>query len=278
MKTICPVCMHHCQLAEGQVGRCRGRQNQGGKILPINSGVITALALDAIEKKPLRHFYPGRLILSVGSFGCNLHCPFCQNARIAMAGRRDVEAMILSPEELARRAEGMRHQGNIGLAFTYNEPLIGYEFVVEAARLVQDRGMKTVLVTNGSATPEITRQVLPHIDALNIDLKGFTQEVYENLGGTLEVVKAFITQAVDAGCHVELTTLVVPGLNDDPGEMEAMARWIAHLSPDIPLHVTRFFPAHLMWRDDPTPLSTVYGLAEVARGSLNDVYEGNMGL
>ncbi|MGL6294315.1 radical SAM protein [Eubacterium aggregans] len=196
MKTICPVCMHHCQLAEGQVGRCRGRQNQGGKILPINSGVITALALDAIEKKPLRHFYPGRLILSVGSFGCNLHCPFCQNARIAMAGRRDVEAMLLSPEELARRAEGMRHQGNIDLAFTYNEPIIGYEFVVETARLVHARDMKTVLVTNGSATPEITRKVLPHIDALNIDLKGFTQEVYENLGGTLEVVKAFITQAV----------------------------------------------------------------------------------
>ncbi|MBQ5676200.1 MAG: radical SAM protein, partial [Lachnospiraceae bacterium] len=140
--------MHHCHLKEGQSGRCRARKNENGKSVPINYGYITSLALDPIEKKPLACFYPGSLILSVGSFGCNLNCAFCQNDSIAMAGQSEVETLLLTPEELARTAYEAKSQGNIGIAFTYNEPLVGYEFVRDTAKLVHGYGMKNVVVTN----------------------------------------------------------------------------------------------------------------------------------
>ena len=154
-RVICPVCMHHCPLAEGQYGRCRARKNREGKIISINYGKITGLMLDPIEKKPLRRFCPGSRILSVGSFGCNLACPFCQNYEISMTGEPEAEYREISPEELAGLAREYRKYGNIGLAFTYNEPLVGYEFVRDTAKLVRAFGMKNVLVTNGSAELEI---------------------------------------------------------------------------------------------------------------------------
>jgi len=275
MMVICPVCPHHCHLEEGQTGRCRVRRNVGGKTVDGNWGKVTALALDPIEKKPLRCFYPGSRILSVGSYGCNLDCPFCQNAGIAAVGEGAVETVELTPEALADMAEQARPQGNIGVAFTYNEPLVGWEYVAATSRLVHDRGMKTVAVTNGCVTGAAAREVLPHLDALNIDLKVFTTEGYRRLGGDLDTVQTFIRLAVEAGCHVELTTLVVPGFNDDEGLMAEEAAWIAGIDPEIPLHVTRFFPAHRMARAEPTPVSTVYHLADTAAQSLNTVYVGN---
>ena len=208
-RAICPVCMHHCRLTQEQYGRCRARKNSKGKIISINYGKITGLMLDPIEKKPLRRFCPGSRILSVGSFGCNLACPFCQNYEISMTGEPEAEYREISPEELDGLAREYKKYGNIGLAFTYNEPLVGYEFVRDTAKLVREHGMKNVLVTNGSAELEILEELLPYIDAMNIDLKGFTEAYYRKLGGDLETVKRFIRRSAEA-CHVELTTLILP--------------------------------------------------------------------
>ena len=273
-EAVCPVCPHHCLLAEGQTGRCRARKNREGKIVSINYGKLTSLMLDPIEKKPLRRFFPGSRILSVGSFGCNLACPFCQNYEISMADSGQAHWQEAAPEALAGLAQEYQDRGNIGVAFTYNEPLVGYEFVRDTARLVRERGMKNVLVTNGCAEPLVLEELLPYVDAMNIDLKGFTGEWYERLGGDLETVKRFIARAAQ-DCHVELTTLIVPGENDSEEEMEREASWIASLNREIPLHVTRFFPRYRMADKAPTPVERVYRLRNTAAQWLRYVYVGN---
>lgn len=279
MKTTCQVCMHHCQLDPGQYGICRARKNENGDILCENYGQVTSLALDPIEKKPLNMFHPGSLILSVGSYGCNLRCPFCQNHEISMAGADISDTVYISPEALTREAVKYQKRGNIGVAFTYNEPLIGWEYVYDTAKLVKEAGMKTVLVTNGTASPEILEKLLPLTDAMNIDLKGFTEQYYRKLGGDLSAVKEFILQAA-ALCHVELTTLIVPGENDSSVEMEEEARWIASVktvnaSGQIPLHVSRFFPQYHMTDRSPTDIKQVYLLADIAGKHLKNVFTGN---
>ena len=273
MKTVCDLCFHHCALEEGQTGLCRARACRGGRVVPLNYGRLTALALDPIEKKPLRRFHPGSLVLSAGSFGCNLRCPFCQNAEIAAAGQESF-TRDCTPEQLVRTALDLRGRGNIGVAYTYNEPLVGYEYVRDCARLVRRAGMVNVLVTNGTIQLAPWEALLPLLDAVNIDLKGFTQGWYSTLGGDLETVRRSISMAARA-CHVEVTTLVVPGANDTVQEMDALARWLASVSPDIPLHVSRFFPRHLMQDRPPTPVETVYRLADTARQHLRWVYTGN---
>lgn len=278
MKTTCQVCMHRCTLSPGQTGLCGARKNENGKIVCANYGRITSLALDPIEKKPLKHFRPGSLILSVGSYGCNLRCPFCQNHEISMAGEGDVHSPYVPPQRLADLALEWKERdgaGNIGIAYTYNEPLVGWEYVRDTARLVKENGMANVLVTNGTAAPEILEELLPLIDAMNIDLKGFRAEYYRMLGGDLDTVKTFIARAVTA-CHVELTTLIVPGENDSPEEMEAQARWIADLNPEIPLHITRFFPQHHMLDRKPTEIQSLRRLAETAGRYLTNVSLGNV--
>lgn len=270
----CPVCPHHCRLMDGQYGRCGARKNENGKIICDNYGKVTALALDPIEKKPLRHFFPGSMILSVGSYGCNLSCPFCQNHEISMARSENTGWRMMRPEELADLAEDCRGRGNIGVAFTYNEPLAGYEFVRETARLVHERGMKNVLVTNGTAKLPVLEELLPYIDAMNIDLKGFTEEYYRKLGGSLETVKEFIRRAAKE-CHVELTTLIVPGENDSAEEMEREAEWIASVDSEIVLHVTRFFPRYRMTDRKATDVEEVYRLRDAAGKYLKYVYTGN---
>lgn len=273
MSLKCDICFHHCELDEGRTGLCRARANRGGQIVPLNYGRLTSLALDPIEKKPLRRFHPGGLVLSLGSFGCNLRCPFCQNAEISMAGA-EFPAMDYSPEALVQLALALRPRGNLGLAYTYNEPLVGYEFVRDCAALVREAGMFNVLVTNGTIEEAPWRALLPLIDAVNIDLKGFTEAWYRRLGGDLETVKRSIALAAEA-CHLEVTTLVVPGCNDGEDELRALSGWLASLSPDIPLHISRFFPRHRMNDLRPTPVDTVYRLAAVARERLRYVYTGN---
>lgn len=277
-KTVCYTCMHRCSLNPGQQGICLARKNVEGKIICDNYGMATSLALDPIEKKPLKMYRPGSLILSVGSFGCNLKCPFCQNHEISMidkkTARETIGSIYISPEELTDRALECRKEGNIGVAFTYNEPLVGWEYVRDAARLVKEAGMDNVLVTNGSVSLEVLEQVLPYIDAMNIDLKGFREVYYRKLGGDFETVKAFIARAAGS-CHVELTTLIVPGENDGPKEMEEEAEWIASINREIPLHVSRFFPQYRMKDRGSTERKAVYALADIARKHLENVFVGN---
>lgn len=273
MSAECTLCFHRCILREGQTGLCRARANRDGSIVPLNYGKLTALALDPIEKKPLRRFHPGSLILSTGSFGCNLHCPFCQNAAIAAVGA-NVHTQDCTPEQLVQEALRLQSEGNIGLAYTYNEPLVGYEYVRDCAGLAHRAGMLNVLVTNGTIGEAPWRALLPLIDAANIDLKGFTENWYRQLGGDLETVKRSILVAAEY-CHVEITTLIVPGENDSEEEMRALSTWLASVNPEIPLHISRFFPRHRMQERPPTPVPVVYHLAEIARERLRYVYTGN---
>ena len=274
MSQICNYCHHHCLLQEGKTGFCRVRTLQDGKKFCGNYGFITSLALDPVEKKPLNRFYPGTWILSMGSYGCNLRCPFCQNFSISQNGRDAFPPVIATPEQLASKAAELKSRNNIGIAFTYNEPLLSWEFIRDTSRLVHENGQKNVVVTNGNFSVEIAENLAGIVDAYNIDLKGFTPEWYRKLGGDLEMAKAFITEAVK-NAHVELTTLIVPGENDTPEEMESIARWIASLSPDIPLHVSKFFPRWNMVDRNETPAGRVYRLAEVAKNYLQFVYTRN---
>ena len=274
MSVTCELCFHHCRLEEGQTGFCKARVCRNGAVVPLNYGKLTSLALDPIEKKPLRRFHPGSLILSAGSFGCNLRCPFCQNHEISMFGEAEIQTVKVSPEQLAAKASELRAQGNIGVAYTYNEPLVGYEYVRDCAGLVHELGMINVLVTNGTIEEAPWRQLLPLIDAVNIDLKGFTPAWYRQLGGDLETVKQSIALAAER-CHVEVTTLLVPGENDSVEEIRALAQWLASVSRSIPLHLSRFFPRYKMTDRPPTPVERVYRLAEAAREYLSYVYTGN---
>ncbi|HHW25548.1 MAG TPA: AmmeMemoRadiSam system radical SAM enzyme [Clostridiales bacterium] len=274
-EVTCHVCFRHCQMKEGQLGFCGARACKGGQSACVNYGRVTSIALDPVEKKPLARFMPGKTVLSVGSYGCNMNCPFCQNDSISRACADDVPWRYIPPDELAALAKARKPFGNIGAAFTYNEPMIGYEYVRDAAAAVKAQGMANVVVTNGAFSQEVLEEVLPYIDAFNIDLKCFTAEGYRKLGGDLDMVLAFIKTAAKSA-HVELTTLIVPGLNDNEGEIRELAAWVASVDRSIPLHITRFFPRSRYSDRQPTPIRTLYRLADVARKVLDTVILGNI--
>lgn len=274
MTAKCEVCPHGCTLSEGQYGLCRARLNEGGRVIPASYGMITSMALDPIEKKPLYHFTPGSMILSVGSFGCNLSCGFCQNHEISMAGKTGSQAAEVSPVELAARAKSLVPRGNIGIAYTYNEPLINFEYVRDCSFTAHGEDLLNVLVTNGYVREERLAELLPYIDAMNIDLKGFTDDFYRKVGGGLETVKHTIELSAKS-CHVEVTTLIIPGENDSHGEMRELSSWLSSISNEIPLHISRFFPRYKYSTREPTRVETIYALREVARENLKYVYTGN---
>lgn len=280
---LCDVCFRQCKIEEGQIGFCGARTCRDGQIVAANYGRLTSLALDPIEKKPLKMFHPGSMILSLGSYGCNLRCPFCQNSSISWSQKafeyKD-KADFYEPQEIVETALELRPRGNIGLAFTYNEPLVGYEFVRDTAKLAREAGLQNVLVTNGTASQKVLTQILQYIDAMNIDLKAFTDHFYRNfIGGDFQMVKDFITTAAGA-CHVELTSLIIPGENDSEEEMRELSAWIAELEnktgKKIPLHITRFFPAFKLTDRAPTPVNTILHLVEVAKENLEFVFPGNI--
>ena len=271
----CAVCPHACLLKEGQLGRCGARRNENGKSVSVNYAQLTVLALDPVEKKPLYHFHPGSFLLSAGSFGCNMACPYCQNHAIAQAKPGEMDAKTVTPQELVNTALSLRPRGNIGVAFTYNEPMIGFEYVRDAAKLAKESGLCTAVITNGCVTRETLLQVLPHVDAFNVDLKCFTDAGYRALGGDLPTVKAFIETAVKAA-HVEITALIAPGAADWETELPRMASWIASLSPDVPLHITRFFPRHRMLSAKPTDPALLVRLRDIAKETLTHVHLGNL--
>lgn len=273
---VCSACPRRCRLADGAVGFCRARRAEGGRVVAANYGKVTSIALDPIEKKPIAFFHPGENVLSVGSFGCNLRCPFCQNDSISQHGEDGVQFQVATSGELAELAlRTKRGRGNLGLAYTYNEPLVGWEFVRDCAREVHARGMLNVLVSNGCAEASVVEELAPLVDAANIDLKGPSQEYYDWVGGDFAAVCRTIKTLHAAGCHVEVTTLVVPGRNDRDEDIDAVAAFIASVSPEIPLHVTCFFPRFRLSGSAPTPVAAVRRLAAVARRRLSRVLVGN---
>jgi pyruvate formate lyase activating enzyme len=271
----CRLCPHNCNIAPGMTGICRMRQNQDGKLVSLNYGRIVSSAFDPIEKKPLYHFHPGSKIFSIGSLGCNLRCFFCQNHTISQADSQVCQQVPRqSAEALVRIAKS--RTDNIGMAFTYNEPTVWYEFMLETARLVKAEGMKTAMVTNGFINPEPLAELLPVMDAFNVDLKGFTEPFYHKLGGHLEPVKQTLRQIRAAGHHLEITTLVVPTLNDDPAVFSQMVDWIAdELGSDSILHLSRYFPRY----KSPIPITSaasLYLLHDLAIKRLKHVHLGNI--
>lgn len=271
-KVHCFLCPHNCVIAEGSYGKCSVRTNEGGELFAINYGEITSAAMDPIEKKPLYHFKPGSHILSVGSFGCNFACGFCQNYTISQA---KPASRFVSGEELIDAALSIKD--NIGIAFTYNEPSIWYEYVYDCAKLLKEAAPEksVVLVTNGYISEEPLNMLLPYVDAVNIDLKSFNKEYYSKLcGGSLQPVLKSIETAAKA-CHVEVTTLLVTGENDSMEEVEKIAEFISSISPEIPLHLSRYFPRYKL-NNPPTDIAFMKKAEETAKKYLRNVHLGNI--
>lgn len=267
----CFLCPHHCRIAPGRAGTCRVRKNIDGTLYSANYAKVSSWGMDPIEKKPLYHFFPGSWIFSVGSFGCNFRCKFCQNWQIAQL--TEVPTEEISAEELVNVAS--RQKDNIGIAYTYNEPTIWYEYVIECASLARKKGLKNVLVTNGFIEKEPLEKLLPFIDAMNIDVKAYTEDFYRDITfGKLSPVKRTV-EIAQKSCHVEITTLLIPGMNDGEDEVEALAKWLASLRKDIPLHLTRYFP-NFKLDLPPTPVETIRRAREIAMKYLDYVYTGNV--
>ena len=274
----CDVCPRACRLVPGSLGACRARGNMDGHVVPIAYGRLTSIAIDPVEKKPLVRWRPGSTILSVGGYGCNLRCPWCQNASISQVGEGDVAWRGVSPKELARLAIRAHEDDDrmVGVAYTYNEPLVCWEYVRDTALLVREAGLANALVSAGCVSRKVAEEVAPFLDAANIDLKSIRAATYASFGGDLRAVQRTIEiLANEPGCHLEVTTLVVPSVNDTPEEMRELSSWLASVDPSIVLHVSRFFPAWHKRDVGPTPVATVYALADVARECLPHVYTGN---
>ncbi|NLY89154.1 MAG: AmmeMemoRadiSam system radical SAM enzyme [Firmicutes bacterium] len=269
---LCTLCPQACRLQEDERGRCRVRFRRGDKIYLSSYGQVSALALDPIEKKPLYHFYPGALILSVGTVGCNLRCDFCQNWGIAHG---EAPTEYLSPKDLVELADNYRARGNIGLAYTYSEPLVWYEYVYDTARLAKEKGLKNVLVTNGYLNPEPLRELLPFIDAVNLDIKAWEDDFYRRHceGRVAPVRKA--AEIMAKKVHLEVTNLLIPGENDREEETRELVRFLAGLDRRIPLHLSRYFPNYRL-QLPPTPLRVLENAYKVAKEELYYVYVGNI--
>ncbi|MGI6226804.1 MAG: AmmeMemoRadiSam system radical SAM enzyme [Peptococcales bacterium] len=269
----CLLCPHGCVISSGNKGICRVRVNEQGNLKTLNYGLCTALAIDPIEKKPLKNYYPGSSILSVGTFGCNLKCAFCQNWQIAH-DKKPVKYEITS-EELVEMAKKHEANGNIGLAYTYSEPLMWYEFVLDTCREIHKVELKNILISNGYITEEPLKELLPYIDGANIDIKAFNETFYPKMcKGKLNPVKRTV-EILAEHCHVEVTTLVIPGENDAKEEIEQLSRWLASISPNITLHLTRYFPNYQL-NHPPTPIEILERAKEVALKYLDKVYLGNV--
>ena len=270
---ICDNCPHRCDIKEGGRGRCSARSVKDGKIVCSSYGSVTSLALDPIEKKPLAMFHPGSFILSVGSYGCNMHCMWCQNDSIS---RGYVRSDHLSPQELVDIALDTKKRGNIGIAFTYNEPSVGYEYVLDCARISKDNNLVNAVVSNGMLARERFDELMSYIDAYNIDIKTGSSKRYEKIGGDLELICENIKSASEHKKHVELTMLIVPGFNDDEEDLRKVVSFIESINPFIPFHITRFFPAGDMKNVRPTDLGLLRNFYDIASTRLDNVFLGNV--
>jgi len=268
----CNLCPHFCKITNGHTGMCGVRTNVKGVLYAASYGRVTSIALDPIEKKPLKMFHSGSNILSIGSYGCNLRCQFCQNHQLSF-DYNDIRTNFIGPEQLCEMAVRAKIDGNIGVAYTYNEPLIAFEYIKDSSKAIKRAGLKNVLVTNGYINEEPLKELLQYVDALNIDLKGNTEKSYKKINGTpKEVVRTIKIAAKN--CHVEVTTVVIPNENDD--EIEDIAKTIASIDPNIPYHIARFFPRYNYSDKSPTSSEVMYRAYDKAKPYLNNVYLGNM--
>lgn len=265
----CTLCPHYCLIEDEKAGLCNVRCNENGILVSDNYGRISSYGMDPIEKKPLKAYYPGYRILSIGSFGCNLSCGFCQNHTISQEIK---EGVITTPQNIVDIA--LHEKNNIGIAFTYNEPAIWYEFVLDTAKLNQKNGLKNVMVTNGYINPEPLIELLPYIDAMNIDLKGFSDEYYKECSGHIQPVLETIKISAEK-CHVEITTLLVTGKNDNIETIEAIAKYISTIDDNIPLHLSRYFPKY-QYNNPPTDIRFMKQAEKAASKYLKKVYLGNI--
>lgn len=265
----CHLCPHNCIIKEGETGVCKVRKNIEGKLISLNYGKVTSYAYDSIEKKPLYHFYPGTNILSIGSFGCNLSCDFCQNWQIAHESSLTME---IEDEDILKMAKS---RDSIGVAYTYNEPTIFYEYIYHMSKLIKTQGLKNILVTNGYINEEPLKKLLPFIDVMNIDLKSIEDDFYNRMcGGKLEPVQKTIELA-SKSTHIEITILIIEGENSSEEEIEKLSRWIASIDRTIPLHLSKYHPVYKM-KIPETKNEVLIKAKEIAKKYLDHVYIGNV--
>jgi pyruvate formate lyase activating enzyme len=277
-KVQCNLCAHRCTIAEGRVGMCHVRENAGGVLYTRAYGRTIAQHVDPIEKKPLLHFYPGSTAYSVATPGCNFRCRWCQNADISQAPREQhfLLGEEASPGQIIAAAQ---RAGCRSIAYTYTEPTIFFEYTYETARLAQDAGLANVYVTNGYMTGEMLEVMNPYLDAANVDLKGFRDEVYRQYAGArLQPVLDSLKRMKQLGIWVEVTTLIIPSINDDPQDLQEAARFVTdELGPETPWHISRFRPAYQMADVPPTPITTLLQAQEIGQeAGLRYVYVGNV--
>jgi len=271
----CELCPHHCTLENGQYGKCRTRINEHGVLYTQSYGILSSISSDPIEKKPLYHFYPGSSILSIGSFGCNLSCDYCQNCEITQINERIFsQHPSREPEDMVHKAR--MHRNNIGLAYTYNEPTVYYEYMIKCAEQLKEHHLCNVMVTNGFINQAPLEGLLPHMDAFNVDLKSFRNLFYlKRSGASLDPVLHTIETIGKSDKHLEITFLIIPDFNDSDSEWEEMINWITdHCEKHTVLHVSRYYPYYKVFKP-PTPLSAIQRFLDMAREKLDYVYPGN---
>lgn len=272
----CRLCPHFCLLKPGETGKCLVRKNVNGDLLSENYERLCSVSIDPIEKKPLYHFYPGKDIVSVGSVGCNLKCKFCQNYQISQTNVENYPYLkSYTSEEIIHYAK--KYPNNIGIAYTYNEPIIWYEYVFETAKHAQNNGLKNVFVSNGFINPEPLKELISFIDAFSIDLKGFTEDFYRDFTESkLEPVKKSLIAIAKSGKHLEITNLVITGINDGEKTFKEMVNWIAEeCGPKTVFHISRYFPMFKI-SNLPTSPSKLDRLYQIAKEKLDYVYLGNI--
>lgn len=276
-KVLCCLCAHRCLIPEGKPGLCGVRENRDGKLYSLVYGRAIATHVDPIEKKPLFNFLPGSLAFSVATVGCNMTCLHCQNADISQVPSRSGRIMgeDISPEQLVEAAE---KNGCRTIAYTYTEPTIFFEYALDTARLSRDQGLKNIFVTNGYMTAEALEMIAPVLDGANVDLKSFRDDFYREIcGGRLQPVLDTIKRMHELGIWIEVTTLVIPGHNDSDQELESIARFLSDISPDIPWHVSAYYPTYKLTASPRTPVSTLRKARDIGcDAGLHYVYTGNI--